>query len=450
MQPNKPRRSMDGVVSGSIHRKPEMPKPIDKPHMPTATPKPVTDVKPPVQSPQTPVKPTEPEAVDAPVVTAEATTKPTERKAPLLIQENEPMPKDKPIRRRLMLPAGKKTWKWVIVSIILVLFIAGGIALGAGAKWYFKNLEPVSQNTSTHIKVTINEGETPAAIADKLEKAGVIRSAKAFEIYVELHGDKQNLRWGTYFLQPSVSVGKIVDVLKEGKQVTFRVAFLPGGTEAAAKQSLLSVGVFKEAQIDAALAKHYTGPLFASKPQNTTLEGYFYGIPLEFNISDSLDTVLNKFFDEYYGFIKDNNIVAGFQKQGLTLYQGLTLASIVQKEMKPNSPDDAKKIAGVFLNRLKKGMTLGSDVTYQYAADKAGVPRDTQLDSPYNTRKFAGLPPGPIASPGNTAMLAVANPAVSDNLFFLSGDDDVTYFATTDADHQKNILLHCVKKCQIL
>src|SRR5207248_2549788 len=98
-----------------------------------------------------------------------------------------------------------------------------------------------------------------------------------------------------------------------------------------------------------------------------------------------------------------------FQKQGLNLYQGITLASIIQREV-PGAADQ-KQVAQVFLTRLGMEMPLGSDVTYQYAAKKMGVTPSPDLDSPYNTRKYPGLPPGPIASPGLTALQAVANPA---------------------------------------
>jgi UPF0755 protein len=139
--------------------------------------------------------------------------------------------------------------------------------------------------------------------------------------------------------------------------------------------------------------------------------------------------------------------VAKFKTRGLTLYQGITLASIVQRE---SGGGDEAQIASVFYNRLRIDMVLGSDVTYQYAADKAGVPRDVNLDSPYNTRRYPGLPPGPIAAPGLRALLGVANPAQTDYLYFLSGDDDVTYYGTTLAEHEKNIADHCKEKCQIL
>lgn len=90
---------------------------------------------------------------------------------------------------------------------------------------------------------------------------------------------------------------------------------------------------------------------------------------------------------------------------------------------------------------------LGSDVTYHYVADKLGVERNYLLDSPYNTRINTGLPPGPIAVPGLSALNAVADPQKTDYLFFLSGYDDVTYFGKTEADHNNNIRNHCQQKC---
>src|SRR5690606_28861198 len=124
------------------------------------------------------------------------------------------------------------------------------------------------------------------------------------------------------------------------------------------------------------------------------------------------------------------------------------LASIIQREVP--TAGDQKQVAGVFYNRIKAGMTLGSDVTYQYIADKTGVPRDPSLDSPYNTRRYKGLTPGPIASQGQSALQSDAVLATNDYLFFLSSDDDKTYFGRTDAEHDRNIAQHCQKKCQIL
>jgi len=163
----------------------------------------------------------------------------------------------------------------------------------------------------------------------------------------------------------------------------------------------------------------------------------------------TVQDVLRQSFNQLWQYVQTNDLVTKYKAHGLTLYEGLTLASIIQREASA-SGDDMPQIAQVFYSRLALGMPLGSDITYQYIADKTGVPRDPNLDSPYNTRKYAGLPPGPVSAPGAKALSAVANPAEGDYLYFLSGDDNITYFARTLQEHQQNIANHCKVKCQIL
>ncbi|MDB5183890.1 MAG: putative Aminodeoxychorismate lyase [Candidatus Saccharibacteria bacterium] len=335
----------------------------------------------------------------------------------------------------------KKRWLIPLIAVIVVVIVA----IISAYAWYQGQLAPVSTDTTKHVRVTIKVGSTPSAIADQLQTDGVIKNKLAFTIYTKLTHTENNLKAGTYSLQPSVSTPAIVDHLVAGKQDTFSMTFLPGDTLDNNRQKLITAGYTSD-DVDAALKKTYDSPLFATKPLANDLEGYFYGQTNEFDTSATPSSILETFFGEYNDFLTQNNIAAGLQKQGLSLYQGITLASIVQREV---GTKDMPQVARVFLNRLKAGMTLGSDVTYQYAAKKLGVAPDPSLDSPYNTRKYPGLPPGPIATPGNTALLAVANPADNNYLFFLSGDDDVTYYATTDAQHQQNILQHCQKKCSV-
>lgn len=104
------------------------------------------------------------------------------------------------------------------------------------------------------------------------------------------------------------------------------------------------------------------------------------------------------------------------------------------------------QVAQVFLKRLRSGMPLGSDVTAYYGADKIGAKRAVTVDTPYNTRIHAGLPPGPVGAPGLAALKAVAYPATGEYLYFLSGDDGTTHFALDDAGHEAN-KVHCKKLC---
>ncbi|CAN5389144.1 endolytic transglycosylase MltG [soil metagenome] len=343
----------------------------------------------------------------------------------------------------------KRSLLWIVASVVAAIIITTVSFL----IWYRVQLAPVGGDTNQHIVVKIASGASPSSIGQQLQQDGVIRSNVAFDIYTRLNGKRNILQAGTYRLSPAESVQDIVGHLVKGDVDKFSITFYPGGTLSQHRKVLISAG-YSESEVDLALKASYDSPLFVSKLASTDLEGYIYGETYQFSAGASVVDILQRTFNEYYSALQENGIIEGIKAQGLSLYQGITLASIVQKEvLSPASPDpsvDQKQVAQVFYSRLSSGMTLGSDVTYQYAADKLGVARDTNLDSPYNTRRYAGLPPGPIASPGLTALKAVAAPASTDYLFFLSGDDDITYFGRTDAEHQANIREHCAKKCSIL
>lgn len=356
----------------------------------------------------------------------------------LLEDENKPKKRKSSVAKKLL----------IIFSALIAIIIA--VAIGAYV-WYQQQLSPVSNDTG-FIQVKIVPGTAPSAIGDQLKQAGVIRSKLAFSLYTKLTKTENTLKAGTYKLQPSQSTKDVVDVLVAGKQETFKITFLPGDTLANHKKRLIQAG-FSEAEVDEALNKTYDRPLFATKPASADLEGYIFGDTYTYDVSSTVESILNQTFDEFEVAIEQNDIVNLLKKQNLTLFQGITLASVVQREVTnpmPNIPnDDQRQVAKVFLNRMAIGMNLGSDVTYQYAARKMGVAPTPTLNSPYNTRIHTGLPPGPIASPGIGAIVAVATPASNDYLFFLSGDDDITYFGKTEAEHQRNITAHCAKKCLI-
>lgn len=411
MQPNRQRPSMDGI---------QRPKPIHKIR---------PDLRPDHDLPAPEPTPLLKQGVEKPVL-------PTSSTLPL---------SDVPQSLSTQQPFKLKKW---VIALIGGLLIAAAVSFFTAYGWYQSQLTPVTSDTTKHVMVLIKSGMTPSEIGQLLQKSGVIRSQLAFGVYAKLSGTENKLKAGSYSLQPSLSTPAIVDHIVAGKQDTFDVTFLPGDTLMNNRKKLIGLGIFNAADIDTALAKNYSRPLFATKPANADLEGYLYGETIEFDSSATVESILGRFFDEYEAVITDNNLVAGFQKQGLTLFEGITLASIVQRET--SNPDSQRQVARVFLNRMKIGMTLGSDVTYQYAAKLMGVAPDPKLDSPYNTRIHAGLPPGPIATPGKTALLAVANPGSNDYLFFLAGDDNVMYYAKTDAQHQQNIVQHCRVKCSIL
>lgn len=343
-----------------------------------------------------------------------------------------------------------KLWWWLAGSVLFVLALAVAIV-----GFYQYQLSPVNVHDTTRTRVTIMSGSTPVQIASTLYKSKLIRSTNAFDIYTRLSNTRNKLQAGSYSLSPSQSTAAIVDHLVSGKADQFKVTFFTGGTLKAAPNTpddkktdvetmLLRAG-FSQANINAALAKTYNSPLFASKPAGTSLEGYVYGDTYVIDSSTTAEQLLTLAFTTFNAAIVDNDIVAGLQAQGLDLYQGITLASIVQAEMGSHQAD-MPQVAQVFLKRLSIGMPLGSDVTAYYGADMIGASHSVTVDTPYNTRIHAGLPPGPIGAPSLAALKAVAHPAAGDYLFFLSGDDGKTYFATTDAQHEAN-KVHCQKLC---
>jgi UPF0755 protein len=272
-----------------------------------------------------------------------------------------------------------------------------------------------------------------------------------------LNRSRNNLQAGSYLLKPSESTPQIVAHLEKGDVKQLKVTFGGGSTLTIDKKVLAKAG-FTESQIDAALRADYSDiPIIKDKPAGASLEGYLYNDTYYFSIGVSAETVIREAINRLNQIVTDDNLAAGFAAHGLNMYQAITLASVVQAE--ENNPEYQATVAQIFYNRLAAGMTLGSDVTALYGAQQAGtaLPSDTlsataasiSYDSPYNTRIHTGLPVGPIGNPGEAALKSVANPKPTDALFFLSGDDNKLYTATTEQQHEQNIVEHCQIKCQI-
>lgn len=352
-----------------------------------------------------------------------------------------------------------------LAGLIVVALLIIGLIAGVSAYFLYQNqLRPVSlEKTTERIRVTINSGDTPSAIAQLLQQKKLIRSATAFSIYSKLSHTQGQLKAGVYSLSPHDSVQTIIAHLVQGKSDTFSITFFPGATlvDTSSKPTdqktdvttVLERAGYSKMEITQALARQYQGPLFADKPASATLEGYVYGDTYQFDAGSSVEQILQRSFNEYYQKIQQYNIVAGLKQQGLNLYQGITLASIIQREMSAANPNvasqDQRQVAQVFYLRLQKNIALGSDVTAYYGASQINQPQSVSVDTPYNTRLHTGLPPGPIAVPSLGALEATAQPASGNYLFFLSGDDGKTYFATTDTEHEQNVKNHCQKKCAV-
>lgn len=337
----------------------------------------------------------------------------------------------------------RRAWVSIVLGSIGVLLGVISILLGM----YNQALLPVDTKDTTERTVEIVSGSTPSDIGKQLKGEDVIRSEIAFGIYTRVQGVQNTLQAGTYQFKKSQSTQEIVAALAKGPTVDeFEVTFLPGATLQDHRKALVTAG-FSETEVDAAFAARYDHPLFAGRPASADLEGYIYGETHRFTHGTTVEQVLQRYFDDYYTIITENHLVERYKAQGLSLYQGITLASIVQKEV--SGEGDSRQVAQVFYKRLAENIPLGADATFVYAAKKNGDTPSVDYPSPYNTRVHGGLPPGPISSPGKEALLAVADPAEGDYLFFVSGDDGKNYFSRTEAEHIENTRKYCIKNCAL-
>lgn len=346
-----------------------------------------------------------------------------------------------PASRSLGTPRKKPRWLlWLLMSLGAFVVVAA-VALFVSVGWYNGALQPKSDNEKP-VTVKVESGATIDQIGKELEQKALIKSSLAFTIYMKLNG--KSVKTGTYTFAASQPVSQIVEWLDTGRVSTRKVTIVPGKTLKQIRQLLIDNGYTAE-DVDAALAAHYDHPLLAEKPATAGLEGYIFPETYFVESDSSAQDLLKRTFDEFEKQIDNHQIRQKLSARGFNLYEGITLASIVGREV--TKPDVQKQVAQVFETRLERGMLLGSDVTYHYAADLLGVSASSTIDSPYNTRIYAGLPPGPIANFNLSALEAVAEPAAGDYLYFVAGDDGVTYFARTFEEHQVNINRHCVKLC---
>jgi len=314
----------------------------------------------------------------------------------------------------------------------------------------------VERGCSERVEFVINEGESTARIADRLQEEGLIRSSLVFRVYVRLSSEEIVLQAGRHYVERGMSTPEIAERLTQmGDVDVFEVTFLPGSTLRDMRVVLRGVG-FSEAEIEAALTKDYDHPLLVDKPAGASLEGYIFGETYRFTVGATAEEVILRALNMMWEVVERLDLVAGFAAQGLNLHEGITLASVIHREV--GRPEDQRKVAQVILNRLAIDMPLGMDAVVAFAADQMNPDRDRSdlsffsmdvIGCPWNSRHCAGIPPGPIATPGESALVAMANPMPSNYLFFVSGDDGINYFAETYEQHNRNIRDHCRERCLI-
>jgi UPF0755 protein len=293
---------------------------------------------------------------------------------------------------------------------------------------------------------TVEEAESVVSVAERLEANGLISKANAFRDYLIYTGLDITLQAGTYKLSPAMSIVDIAREMQDATPEDITFTILPGWRmeEIAGSLPTSGLGITPEAFLSAA----QTPPAVLDfVPAGASMEGFFYPDSYILPRISTVDELLQAVARSFALHITDD-MRAGFSAQGFDIYQAVTLASLVERESVHE--EEQALIASVFINRLNAGMQLGSDPTVQYALGYNPVQQtwwtnplsldDLEFNSPYNTYLNVGLPPGPIANPGLSALIAAAFPKESPYYYFraLCNDSGYHIFAVTFDEHLTN------------
>jgi len=327
--------------------------------------------------------------------------------------------------------------------LLLVLFVLG-LAAGAVGFWCRTRLTtPYRAFVEDEVFVEFPPGTSVAAIADRLVAAGVIPDRWTFRIGARLTGADRRLQAGEYRFAGATSPNDVITRLAAGDVYKHPVTFPEGLTiaemgEIFAHSGLGTAKDFVRAASDTSLIAAYDADA-------RSLEGYLfpatYSLPRRAGADAAVRAMVTGFDHAF-----DSELRAATSAEGLTARQMLTLASIIEKETA--RADERPLVAAVLHNRLRMGMPLQCDPTVIYALMRAGHwdgnlrKVDLEMNSPYNTYRVKGLPPGPIASPGRASMDAAVHPADVPYLYFVSRNDGTHVFAATLAEHNRNVQLY--------
>jgi len=329
----------------------------------------------------------------------------------------------------------------ILIIVLLAALVSSGLA---GTYIYNTYLAPVA-SVSTKITVEIKNGMTAKQIGKLLEQNKIIRSEKAFVWIANYSGKAERLRAGEYELDSSNAPGQILRHLLKGKVLLHEVT-VPEGLAITQTALLFSqAGYGKADSFIEAAANRKLLDRFGIKENNA--EGYLmpetYRFPKSASAAEIVTKMISTFLEKVESLKLHNQPVSS-----LRFNEIITLASIIEKET--GNKDEYSLISSVFHNRLKKGMMLQADPTVIY-----GLPdfdgnirkKDLLYDSPYNTYRYRGLPPGPISNPGLAAIEAAYKPAETDYLYFVATKSEGRhYFSSNLREHNRAVAKYQLNK----
>jgi UPF0755 protein len=329
--------------------------------------------------------------------------------------------------------------KRLVIVLLIVLLLA---ALGGAAAYLVsaRVSEPYRGYAENERLVEIPPGSGAPEIGRRLVEAGVVRDDLTFRLTLWRSGDARRLKAGEYRFDRPMSAREVVAKIVSGDVYVEPITFREGLTLKEMAEVFASSGFGAGESFLAAAAD--PASIRDLDPEATDLEGYLfpdtYTLPRKTTAAVLVDRMIARFKE-----VATPELRAEAKARGLSLRELVTLASLVEKETA--RPDERAMVSAVYSNRLRIGMGLQCDPTVIYALQRAGTYTgnlrrdDLMFDSPYNTYRYSGLPPGPIAAPGRGSLEAAARPAAVDYLYFVSRNDGSHAFAATLAEHNRNV-----------
>ena len=318
-------------------------------------------------------------------------------------------------------------------TLILLSLLVLAILIGT---WLEMNL--AYDNASTEEKLfSVEEGQGLFAIAKNLKKENLVRQEWFFDIVVFLEGGARKLQAGDYRFSQAMTPLEIAEKIISGDIARQTITIPEGWNMREIGQYLELTGLMPAADFIRAADEDFSKEFLflADKPKTASLEGYLFPDTYELKIGEETNILVRKMlvnFDEKL----TPEIRSRIKSQGKTIFDIVTIASLLEEEVK--TLEDKKIVSGILWKRLKIGMRLQVDATIVYAlGNNSGKLSydDLKIDSFYNTYKYAGLPPGPIANPGLDSIMAAIYPQENSYWYYLSAPDGKTYFSQTLEEH---------------
>lgn len=335
-----------------------------------------------------------------------------------------------------------------LVALLVILALVG-VGASKASDWWTYNLNTPVSSTRQAVVVHVQPGELPAEVADDLQSKNLIRSKDVFEWYVRLTGIGSRIQAGAFVLSPSMSLVQIANALQTGKTDQIAV-FIPEGFPLKFQATYVDkawpgMGApYLAAAADPSWSAKYD--FLATRPANASppLEGYLFPDTYLVDPNAGVNGLIRQQLDQF-GTVMTPDIrtqigQATPARPAETIESIVILASMVEREA--DRDPDRGNVCSVYYNRLALGIPLGVDATLLYGLGRL-TPEPTypelQLNTPWNTRKHAGLPPGPISNPGKAAMLACVNPPKTAYLFYFTDRSGMTHFETNQQDFDREI-----------